>query len=206
MERIQDASMLRRLLQGQEFAQCFDPLPTDLELRRYYRGEFLSSPLEPLGFFCLILQGNIRIYGVREDGGSFSVYSEGRGALLGDMEFCRTDFVSLYVEAAGEVLCAALPMESHRAELEENPPFLRLVMKSLADKVLLTSRLDRVPQTLEERVVTFLRDVQPDHKLHSINEGVSRLHCSRSHLQRVIAKMCTEGTLEKVGKGKYQLC
>ena len=205
MDRIQDDALLRRQLQGQEFARCFDPLPADLELRRYYKGEFLSTPLRPQKFFCLILQGHIRIYGVREDGSGFSVSAGGSGDLLGDMEFCRVDHMPLYVEVVDEVLCVLLPMEPHRAELEQNPRFLRLVMRSLAGKVMMSSRLDLAAQSLEARLIAFLRDIQPDHMLHSINEGITRLHCSRSQLQRVVSKLCMDGVLCKTGKGRYHL-
>ena len=60
--------------------------------------------------------------------------------------------------------------------------------------------------SMEERVLTFLREVQADHVLHSVNEGISRLHCSRSQLQRVLRRLCADGTLQKTGKGEYRLC
>lgn len=205
LERLQDPALLTRLLHGLPFADCFASLPADLELRRYQRGELLSTPVEPLRCFYLILQGQIRIYGLREDGGSFAVYTEERGALLGDMEFCQADFEPFYVEAAGEVLCAALPMEAHRAQLSAEPRFLWLLLHSLTQKVSLVAHLDRPAQTLTDRLLTFLQDIQPDHTLHSIREGVSRLHCSRRQLQRVVAALCTDGRMKKTGKGRYRL-
>lgn len=205
MERIQDPALLERLLRGLPFSECFAALPADLELRRYQKGELLSSPVQPLRYFYLVLRGQLRIYGLREDGGSFSVYTEERGALLGDMEFCQADFEPFYVEAAGEVLCAALPMEAHREELAADPRFLWLLLRSLTQKVSLVAHLDRPAQTLTGRVLTFLRDIQPDHTLHSIQEGVSRLHCSRRQLQRVVAALCADGVLQKTGKGRYRL-
>lgn len=205
MERIQDAARLARLLHGTPLAACFEELPAGLELRRYDKGELLCSPAQPLRQFCLLLRGRVHIYGIGADGGSFSVYSEDRGALLGGMEFCRPDLASPCVEATCEVLCAALPMAAHRAELMQNTRFLWLLLDSMAEKVLLATRLDRPTQTLEDRVLTFLRDIQPDHTLHSIQESVARLHCSRRQLQRVVAKLCAGNVLEKTGKGCYRL-
>ena len=205
MERINDAELFKCLLKGHTFTQCFSTLPSDLELRRYYKGELINTPIRPLKEFCLILDGHIRIYGIREDGSSFSVHMEGNGALLGDMEFCRSDFVPFYTEAITNVLCAVLPMEKHRSELEQNPYFLRFLLDSLAEKVMLTARLDRPAQSVEDKILTFLREIQPDHTLHSINEGLTYFHCSRRQLQRVVYKLCSEGMLKKIGKGQYQL-
>ena len=176
-----------------------------MELRRYYKGELINTPIRPLKEFCLILDGHIRIYGIREDGSSFSVHMEGNDALLGDIEFCRNDFVPFYTEAITNVLCAVLPMEKHRSELERNPHFLRFLLNSLAEKVMLTARLDRPAQSVEDRILTFLQEIQPDHTLHSINEGLSFFHCSRRQLQRVVSKLCAEGMLQKIGKGQYRL-
>lgn len=206
MEQIQNRALLARLLQGQPFAACFDTLPAGLSLRRYAKGELLNAPFRPQHDFLLVLQGKTRIYGVREDGSDFSVSMEERGAFLGDLEFCCADFVPFYVEAVSEVLCAALPMEAHRAELEENPRFLRFLLRTLTEKFMLTARLDRPAKSLEERVLTFLREMQADHSLHSVNEGVSRLHCSRSQLQRVLRRLCADGALQRTGKGEYRLC
>ena len=205
MERINNTELLKCLLKGHTFPQCFSTLPPDLELRRYYKGELINTPLRPLKDFCLILDGHIRIYGIREDGSSFSVHMEGNGALLGDMEFCRSDFIPFYTEAVTNVLCAVLPMEKHRSELERNPCFLRFLLDSLAEKVMLTARLDRPAQSVEDKILTFLREIQPDHTLHSINEGLTYFHCSRRQLQRVVYKLCSEGMLQKIGKGQYQL-
>ena len=205
MERINDTELLKCLLKGHTFTQCFSSLPLDLELRRYNKGEFINTPIQPLKDFCLILDGHIRIYGIRENGSSFSVHMEGNGALLGDMEFCRSDFIPFYTEAITNVLCVVLPMEKHRSELERNPYFLRFLLNSLAEKVMLTARLDRPSQSVEDRILTFLREIQPDHILHSISEGLTYFHCSRRQLQRVVCKLCAEGVLQKIGKGQYQL-
>ena len=60
-------------------------------------------------------------------------------------------------------------------------------------------------RSVEERVLTFLRDIQPDHTLHGINRGLMQFHCSRRQLQRVIKRLCDEGKLRKLKKGVYIL-
>ena len=60
-------------------------------------------------------------------------------------------------------------------------------------------------QPVEEKLVAFLRDLQPDHILHGMGPAIMQLRCSRSQLQRVVRKLCAEGVLEKLGKGEYRL-
>ena len=60
-------------------------------------------------------------------------------------------------------------------------------------------------QPVEEKLVAFLRDLQPDHTLHGMKVGILQIHCSRIQLQRVVRKLCEQGVLEKLGKGQYQL-
>lgn len=44
----------------------------------------------------------------------------------------------------------------------------------------------------------------------SVMEGIERatysLHCSRRQLHRLLAKLCGEGRLERIGKGRYRIC
>ena len=65
--------------------------------------------------------------------------------------------------------------------------------------------IGQAAQPVEEKLVTFLREIAPDHTLHSINAGVMQLNCSRSQLQRVVRKLCALGQLKRIGKGKYRL-
>ena len=41
--------------------------------------------------------------------------------------------------------------------------------------------------------------------LKSIEEATNYLHCSRRQLQRILKKLCVEGKMIKVGKGKYKI-
>ena len=51
----------------------------------------------------------------------------------------------------------------------------------------------------------FLKKVQADHAISSVNQAMQALHCSRRQLQRVLKKLCDEGLVVKTGRGHYRL-
>ncbi len=158
-----------------------------------------------IGGFLFILEGSVRVYGLREDGGDYSVAQGAEQDMLGMMEFVRENQPALYTEALEDTLCIALPIEKNRAVLEKDSLFLRRLLEYSVRLVMLSAMAGRPGQRLAEKVVAFLRDIQPDHTLHSINAGLLQFRCSRRQLQRVVRKLCEDGVLKKVGKGKYQL-
>ena len=65
--------------------------------------------------------------------------------------------------------------------------------------------MDIARQTLKEKVLLYLEKEAPDQTIHSVNEAVIFLHCSRRQIQRVLKKLCEEGKLQKLGRGCYRL-
>ena len=65
--------------------------------------------------------------------------------------------------------------------------------------------MDVTVQTLEEKVLLYLRKIQLNHEISSVTQALQPLHCSRRHLQRVLKKLCDEGLIIKTGRGTYKL-
>ena len=145
------------------------------------------------------------IYHLTEDGSIRYISKAASGTLLGDMEFSGADNQSLYIEAAETVLCLDFPFRENLDILENDPVFLRFVLIQLAGKLSLSSVMTASAQTLEEKVLFFLRKVQADHAIASVNHALQALHCSRRQLQRVLKKLCDEGLVVKTGRGCYRL-
>lgn len=202
MQEIKDAKRIERVYET--VRHCFRLRPPVLRLLQFEKGELLNRPLRPLEQFLIVAEGRVAIYDLSEDGGIRYVSKAGKGTLLGDVEFCGADSRAFYTEAAERVLCLALPFAENREALENDPVFLRFALRQLAQKLTL-STMDVTLQTLEEKVLLYLEKVQPEHKIHSVNETVIALHCSRRQLQRVLKTLCAGGQLEKTGKGQYQL-
>ncbi|MCI8921232.1 MAG: cyclic nucleotide-binding domain-containing protein [Acutalibacter sp.] len=205
MEQIRDKALLERLMEEKGIEGFFSGSPQGFRLVGYKKHELLAAPDRPLKDFLFILEGSVRIYGLQEDGGDYSVAQGAEQDMLGMMEFVRESQPALYTEALEDTLCIALPIEKNRAVLEKDSLFLRRLLEYSVRLVMLSAMAGRPGQRLAEKVVAFLRDIQPDHTLHSINAGLLQFRCSRRQLQRVVRKLCEDGVLKKEGKGKYQL-
>lgn len=183
----------------------FDSEGLQFKLVKYRKGELLIAPFKPIDALLFLIKGKVSIYGLREDGSNFSVFLAGQSILLGDMEFIRKEPLPFYTEALEDVLCVALPIEQHKDILENDLRFLNFLLHSVADKFHMFFQTSTTSQPVEDKLISFLRDIQSDHTLHGMNVGVMQLQCSRSQLQRVVRKLQDEGVLQKVGKGQYQL-
>ena len=198
-----DKNQLERFF-GKQQAH-FRQQPPVLKLVEFEKGEILSDPLQPLSCFYIIARGSVSIYSLTEDGSIRYISKAASGTLLGDMEFSGAGNQSLYIEAAETVLCLAIPFRENQRILENDPVFLRFVLSQLAGKLSLSAVMTASAQTLEEKVLFFLRKVQSDHTISSVNHTLQALHCSRRQLQRVLKRLCDEGLIIKIGRGCYRL-
>ena len=203
MKIIQDLEQLERVFETQQ--AHFQTRPPVLRLLEFEKGELLNHPLKPLEQFLLILEGNITIYDISRDGNIRYISCEGRGTLLGDMEFSGAKSQTFYTETTDRVLCLSIPYQDNRSIIENDPVFLRFVLYQLAGKLSLSSAMDTMGQTLEEKVLLYLRTIQPSHEIRSVNHTMQILHCSRRHLQRVLKKLCDEEMLVKTKRGNYRM-
>lgn len=203
MKIIQDLEQLERVFETQK--THFQIRPPLLRLLEFEKGELLNHPLKPLDQFLLIIEGNITIYDISHDGRIRYISTTGRGTLLGDMEFSGAKSQMFYTETMDRVLCLSIPYQENRSILENDPVFLRFVLYQLAEKLSLSSAMDAMGQTLEEKVLQYLRTIQPSHEIRSVNHAMQILHCSRRQLQRVLRKLCDEEKLAKTKRGNYKL-
>ncbi|WP_125114870.1 cyclic nucleotide-binding domain-containing protein [Agathobaculum sp. Marseille-P7918] len=203
MKEIVDRDLLEHFF-GEQQAH-FRQRPPVMQLIEFEKGEILNDPLQFLSQFYIIVKGSVSIYHLTEDGSIRYISKAASGTLLGDMEFSGAGNQSLYIEAAETVLCLAMPFRENQSVLENDPVFLRFVLSQLAGKLSLSAVMTASAQTLEEKVLFFLRKVQADHEISSVNHALQSLHCSRRQLQRVLKKLCDEGLLAKTGRGHYRL-
>lgn len=205
MKEITAKKRVDKIIEESGFLRHFSSTPKELHVYQYEKGELLTAPFEPLKQLLFIVKGEIRIYGLREDGGMYSVSVGEKSTLLGDMEFSGYDVFPYYTEVIDTVLCISIPFLANRVQLEEDPVFLRYIIWQLAAKLKLSTHMELSAQTLEEKVLLYLKESVADHTIREINLTVERLHCSRRQLQRVLKKLCEEGKVVKEGKGCYRL-
>lgn len=205
MKYIHDEKLLERLLVQEGILDHFETRGLDFRLVEYGKGELLCAPGNPLEDILFIVRGTVQVYGLREDGKWLPV-SRGVGhAAMGAVEFVQPGLPVFYTEAVEDLLCVSLPIERNRAVLERDCVFLRYLLECINGMVVTYTLIGHREHSVEERVLTFLRDIQPDHTLHSINQGIMQFHCSRRQLQRVVKQLCDQGKLKKLKKGVYVL-
>ena len=186
MRRIRDKKQVEYWLQKGHIRENFDT--ENLPSRQGGR----------LAELLFLIEGEVQIYGI-------PVNRHEAPALLGDAEFVMGGASSLFTEARTTVICAALPMDPYRAELDRDVKFLHLLLRSYAGKFHTMATLEASAKTIEERVLLYMRHVCPNGEIGGIETALLQLRCSRRQLQRVLKKLCEENTVEKVGKGKYRL-
>ena len=201
MEIIYDKEKLQYYYNGQK--SYFQQKPPTMMLVKFQRGELLSGPMHRLKQFYILVQGCVSIYDLTENGEIRYLSRSGIGTLLGDVEFSGMEQRPLYTEAAEDVLCLSLPFCDNLNVLENDPVFLRFALQQLAKKLSFSALMTVSAQTLEEKLLFYLRNIQPKQEITSVNDSLQVLQCSRRQLQRVLKKLCDEGALQKEGRGHY---
>ena len=191
MRRIRDKKQVEYWLQKGHIRENFDTENLPFSVCRFEKGEYLTRQGGRLAELLFLIEGEVQIYGIREDGSVTPVNRHEAPALLGDAEFVMGGASSLFTEARTTVIC--------------DVKFLHLLLRSYAGKFHTMATLEASAKTIEERVLLYMRHVCPNGEIGGIETALLQLRCSRRQLQRVLKKLCEENTVEKVGKGKYRL-
>lgn len=203
MKIIQDEKLLH-----ENFEQLhiyFQKNPPVIRLVEYKKGELINGPLKPLDQFLILLKGSAVIYDLTEEGVVRYIAKADDTTLLGDMEFSGVQRQLFFCEAREKVICLSIPFQDNQSVLENDPLFLRFILRQLAEKLAMSAVMDVTVQTLEEKVLLYLRKIQLNHEISSVTQALQPLHCSRRQLQRVLKKLCDEGLIIKTGRGTYKL-
>lgn len=204
MEKIYDKEQIRYWVEREGIRESFSCGNMDFYLCRYEKGEYLTAPYRRTKELLFVVSGTIQIYGIRDDGSAAPIAQGGRPALIGDIEFTTEENPTFFAEAKTVVLCIALSMEKYRRQLESDLKFLHMLLRSYTDKLALFSFSEAAP-TIEAKVLMYMENFSENHEIHGIEEAVHQLHCSRRQLQRVLAKLCETGRIQKTGRGRYKL-
>ena len=203
MQEINDPKKLEEIYI--QHASMFSRRPPFMRLLAFEKQELLTPAFENLDQFLIVISGSILIYSLLQDGGIRHISTQGPGTLLGDIEYSGNPNPTLFIEAQSQVICLSIPFAQNREILDQDPVFLRVLIRSLADKLSLSSTLDAISVSLYDKVLVYLQQIQPDHRITSVNHAMTMLHCSRRQLQRVLSVLCRQGILIKEGRGQYLL-
>lgn len=205
MERLNQPILLQNVLKRNHIPEMFDTPALPYQLLRYRKGDYLASPeLEP-EYLLFLVRGSVQIYNLLEDSTLSPVGIQCPGAMLGDIEFITNQPTLFFVEAKTDVLCVGLSIAANQELLRRDMRFLNTLLDSVANKFRSISLMDVNNRNLRERLLFYLQTLSPDGRIHSVNDTVMQLRCSRRQLQRILFSLCEEGVLRKDGKGQYRL-
>lgn len=205
MEKLHNAKEVHALVEQAGIRQYFSTPDLQFFACRYKKGEMITAPDQKLGNILFVMEGTVRIFGIRPDGTSSPVNQQTPPVILGDIEFSEQGACPFFTQATTDVLCIGLPVQPYEKELHCDLRFLHVLLHSYAEKLQFFAFVDAPAETLEDRVLLYLKNFCPNHEFTGIEMTVSRLRCSRRQLQRVLQKLCAEGAIQKVGKGHYAL-
>ncbi len=149
----------------------------------------------------LIVQGNLRLFRVSENGREMTVYKIGKGELcvlaaiciLGDLEY------EYSVEAETNCIIADIPPDIFKLLLDTDKAFKTYVFNTLAEKLIISlNKIEMVNFTgIEERILNYLEMHSDDNNLvKTTHEKIAiELGTSREVISRQIKKMADRGML-----------
>ena len=205
MRKIYEPNQINEWVEKGTIQNYFSTPNLSFLLYQYEKGEQITSPDKRLGEILFILEGTIRVYGLRDNGTISPVNQESAPIIIGDIEFAQQGNPSFFTEAVTDVTCIALPIRPYKQELDKDIRFLHVLLQSYAKKLQLFAFVDVPAQTIKERILLYLKYMNPAHELRGIEAAVLQLRCSRRQLQRALRSLCEEGKIKKIGKGGYQL-
>lgn len=206
MKEITSPALLSKYLQQYNITEMFDIPDLPFGLYEYENGELVNY-IRPLpSYLKFLVDGEIRIYTLNEDGGTRLVYQGRPVAMIGDMELCGSDGLSYCYEAIGTVRCVELPLTPLRTALLNDNRFLRNLAKSLTRKLnLFTGREISLDTTVEKRLLYYFQNEAENQRFAGVETLAFRLHCSRSQIQRGLRNLLQQGIIKKIRKGEYAL-
>ena len=205
MKKVKDMKKLNEYLDQYHIRDCFSDPDLPFELYSFEKGEFLNNELDPFLYFSFVVSGTIRILHIREDGSVYEIAS-GRGPFsLGDMEFGSGEMSPYLVEVIRKTFCISLPLEKCRTKLENDPAFLRYLLRTIAEKMMAVTASLAMPKTLSEKVIHYMQYECPNQTLVGVERASYSLSCSKRQLLRILKQLCEEGIVEKTGRGTYHL-
>ena len=155
-------------------------------------------------YFQIVLDGKLSIYFIRKDGSQYGLSYGSKDYLLGEMDLFVPEKESIFVTAETTLTAVTIDERKWGEQLLNNIDFLRLVSGVMARKIAAIANSDAIPCSLNERVLNFIQ-YKCNGRLKGVEKSALYLHCSSRQLQRILNDFVSEGHLEKIGKGEYQL-
>lgn len=205
MKIIKDEKRIAEMINKHGIRELFSDPRLPFELYQFDKGEYLNNLLEPDRYISFIVSGTIRILNIRDDGSYYEIASGSGFSCIGDMEFGSGDISPYLVEIIRKTFCISLPLKKCRKKLENDPVFLRYILRSVTKKLNAATAMAAGPKTLQEKVLFYMEHECEDQTLKGVEKASYALSCSKRQLLRILKQFCEEGKVIRSGKGTYIL-
>jgi CRP-like cAMP-binding protein len=191
-------------LEEHSIAQLFSfPIEEFIEVHEYERGEWIIKEGMRPDYLFYVVEGKAKIYVTHHNGKVSLINFINAKDYFGEMELLNEVYYTKGIQTSTRTVCFAFPFRLCRAQMLEDPVFLRGLTKFLSEKA--TKMAAKSSQSLafplENRLADFI--------LQTADEGVYKekhvtvcdfLGVSYRHLLYVFAQFCDEGYLQKEGR------
>ena len=204
MKRIYDQDQITRAIATSKYKEVLENLETPLFICQYEKGEVVVAPFKENTLFQITMSDGLSMYFTCQDGSNYHLSNSKADSFLGDNELFDFENLGVFGEATKTLYCLAFSIEESKQVLLKNPTFLRILAKSLAEKMKWMAMQDGGAHSLSQRVISYIRYFCEDQTLKGIEKSADQLHCSSRQLQRILNQLEEKEIVTKIGKGTYR--
>lgn len=176
------------------------------EIRTYEKNEQIVSPIKPLTNFVFVLSGSVRIYYLDEDSTIHTITNIGSGEIMGYDEFAfGSDIHTLYAESVTRTKVLIMPFRQHSRSLKNDNRFLLFLLKKVLNTQSQRATMNTLYNELEDKLLFYIENICENKTIDNVSTAVTAMGCSRRQLQRILKKLCDDGTLTHEKRGRYIL-
>lgn len=209
MELVKNEKRLEKLIlqyQLKEQFSYFEEYRPYFHLIRFSKGETIYRKDSQRQYLLFFLSGKVKVCSNLSNGKSLLICFYTSFRLLGDLEFYEMDTSASTISAVEPCLCIALRTTSIRSRLLEDPKFLQMLSRSLADKLTRATKNSAINlyYPLENKLASYIYQVSQDCFFsENMTQLADLLGASYRHLLRVMKGFLTEEILEKCPGGYH---
>lgn len=204
MKKIQNSETIRSLERKYPLETYFTgSLCPRYHYCSYEKDELVQMPDTEPHYIYILLSGVIQIYALTEHGAKVPVATLREGDVMGNTNLFGLH-TPLYAQAGQGLVCLALSLHDCRHILLDDIVFMRYIAQRQAQAIYNLAQFRGSAEDMDTRVLLYMKH-RPEQTITRVEETLYDLQCSRSSLQRSLARLCEAGRIEKLKKGAYRL-
>ncbi len=205
MKQSYDSKLIEYYVKAHKIDTFFDNKKIKKSIIEYEKGEFLSSPFLSSQYIQFIIDGEVDIHFIREDGTLYSLATCHTDYMIGEQQLFLDSEDSVYAMALTHTTCIAISIDNYREELLNDNAFLRKIAHNTSQILATITMNDASSSDLESRVHNYMKYRCKDGGFTGLEKTAFHLHCSPRQLQRVMNRLESSSIVIKTGKGAYKL-